>query len=91
MYATFFNVNLHMCKIQKTYKELGICAEYAQHQIYFFCVYAKYVQNITMQTVCILHTCMHAAYVHCAYNHYEICAYAVYMLIARILYIRTLF
>ena len=33
-----FNVNLHMCKLQKTYKELGICAEYAQHQIYIFCI-----------------------------------------------------
>ena len=60
MYATLFNVNLHMCKLQKTYKELGICAEYAQHQIYIFCIYAKYVQNTKYAE------CMHFAHMHSA-------------------------
>ena len=82
-----FNVNLHMCKIRKTYKDLGICAEYAQHQIYIFCIYAKYVQNTSMQNVCILHTCIACACCICALCDLRIC----YMSIARILHIRTLF
>ena len=76
-----FNVNLHMCKLQKTYKELGICAEYAHHQIYIFCIYAKYVQNTKYAE------CMHFAHMHSARMLHMCIVHIIILRFAHILYI----
>ena len=76
-----FNVNLHMCKLQKNYKELGICAEYAQHQIYIFCIYAKYVQNTKYAE------CMHFAHMHSARMLHMCIVHIFIMRFAHMLYI----
>ena len=76
-----FNVNLHMCKLQKTYKELGICAEYVQYQIYIFCIYAKYVQNTKYAE------CMHFAHMHSARMLHMCIVHIIIMRFAHMLYI----
>ena len=59
----------------------GICAEYAQHQIYIFCIYAKYVQNTKYAE------CMHFAHMHSAHMLHMCIVHIIIMRFAHMLYI----
>ena len=78
----YFARNLHVCNLLFNVNlQLGICAEYAQHKIYIFCIYAKYVQNTKYAE------CMHFAHMHSARMLHMCIVHIIIMRFAHMLYI----